>query len=158
MNRYNIYIFFYSNCCSHLKKILLCRGTAQTGDMVCASVVHKQSGDRYFIKATIRIRKWLSVAWTVKSIMLLINVALSSNVFLSSHPLSVSYQFVSAHSSLFSSRNLFLTLALCARPIHFLIFLSFRCDESGYNFVRLDKKDFWLNLDARIIFRHTSTV
>ena len=50
--------------------------------------------DRYFIKAMIRMWKCLAVARTAKCIMLLINVALSSNVFLSLHCLSHCYPAV----------------------------------------------------------------
>lgn len=40
---------------------------------------------------------------------------------------------------------MFLTLVLCARPIHFL-FLSFaKCDRSGYDFVKVDKDRLLVN-------------
>lgn len=63
---------------------------------LCVCCPWAESGDRYLIKAMPRTWKCLSVAWTVKSIMPLINVALSSNVFLSFHCFT---HFVLAHSS-----------------------------------------------------------
>ena len=69
----------------------------------CRCCPCRGTDDRYFIKAMIRMWKCLAVARTAKCIMLLINVALSSNVFLSLRCLSHCYP------------------ALCLRPFIFVL-------------------------------------
>lgn len=149
---HNVYIHscLYWKCCNPFKQILFCRGRAQTEDIVYASIVHEQGlVTGISSKQRQESENAFSVAWTVKSIMLLINVALSSNVFLSFHSLSVSYPFCFSPFIIVFP----LQMSSCERPIHFLCCHLLDVAARVYDFVK--KQWFWLILDTRIIFRNT---